>query len=414
MTDFHVLDDNPRYSVFSDGNIYDNHRSIFLHISKQELFKTGKFYPRVWLQDKRYRNEGHYMQVDRLVAKYFVKNNDPKNKHVVKHINGNNFDCHASNLYWSSKSHKQGKPILVYKKDTGEFVREFPSSRDLAKWLQDTKGAGRYCYSMVSYTLTGRRTSYYGYIFKYKNPAQKVDAFATPVKAGVKRPKQPILMYSAKSGKFIRQFDSISQASDWILKNTDSSIYGFNSVSRCLHGYQTVCYGYVFKYGKKKNDSIDSELIRRRKLKVKPVYKYDMNGNLVNTYKNMYYALQDDKHLLRGSLQSALSGAYKDNAPYIKRHNYHGYLWYYEQPTKEQLLAEFNSSHLAGYINRPVIVRDVGTGKIVKKFDQPKDVSTWLQKTKGAGKHALRSVLRCLLKKQAKYYDYTYDYDNEN
>lgn len=411
MTDFHVLDNNPRYSVFSDGNIYDNYRSIFLPISKQKFAYTDKVYPIVWLRDKRYRKGGHYMRVSRLVAKYFVKNDDPRHKHAVKHINGNNLDCHANNLYWSSR---QGKPILVYKKDTGEFVKEFPSSRDLAKWLQDTKGAGRYCYSMVSYTLTGRRTSYYGYIFKYKNPAQKVDAFATPVKAGVKRPKQPILMYSAKSGKFIRQFDSISQASDWILKNTDSSIYGFNSVSRCLHGYQTVCYGYVFKYGKKKNDSIDSELIRRRKLKVKPVYKYDMNGNLVNTYKNMYYALQDDKHLLRGSLQSALSGAYKDNAPYIKRHNYHGYLWYYEQPTKEQLLAEFNSSHLAGYINRPVIVRDVGTGKIVKKFDQPKDVSTWLQKTKGAGKHALRSVLRCLLKKQAKYYDYTYDYDNEN
>ena len=128
----------------------------------------------------------------------------------------------------------------------------------------------------------------------------------------------------------------------------------------------------------------------------------------------MYYALQDDKHLLRGSLQSALSGAYKANAPYIRRHNYHGYLWYYEPPTKEQLLAEFNSSHFAGYINRPVIVRDVSTGKIIKKFDQPKDVSIWLQKTKGAGKHALRSVLRCLLKKQAKYYDYTYDYDNQN
>lgn len=411
MTDFHVLDDNPRYSVFSDGNIYDNHRSIFLHTIMQKFAHTDKVYPMVWLRDKRYRNGGHYMQVSRLVAKYFVKNDDPKHKHAVKHINGNNLDCHANNLYWSSR---QGKPILVYKKDTGKFVKEFPSSRDLAKWLQDTKGAGRYCYSMVSYTLTGRRTSYYGYVFKYKNPAQKVDAFATPVKAGVKRPKKSILMYSAKSGKFVRQFDSISQASDWILKNTDSSIYGFNSVSRCLHGYQTVCYGYVFKYGKRKNDSIDSELIRRRKLKVKPVYKYDMNGNLVNTYKNMYYALQDDKHLLRGSLQSALSGAYKDNAPYIKRHNYHGYLWYYEPPTKEQLLAEFNSSHFAGYINRPVIVRDVGTGKIVKEFDQAKDVSIWLQKTNGAGKHALRSVLRCLSKKQAKYYNYTYEYGNQN
>lgn len=169
MTDFHVLDDNPRYSVFSDGNIYDNHRSIFLHISKQELFKTGKFYPRVWLQDKRYRNEGHYMQVDRLVAKYFVKNNDPKNKHVVKHINGNNFDCHASNLYWSSKSHKRGKPILVYKKDTGKFVKEFPSARDLAKWLQNTKGAGKHALRSVLRCLLKKQAKYYDYTYDYDN-----------------------------------------------------------------------------------------------------------------------------------------------------------------------------------------------------------------------------------------------------
>lgn len=212
MAKSQVLEDNPKYSIYDDGRVYNNYKNKFIHVSPVKSH-AGEQRSIAWLSDSNYTNGGHPVSVSRLVAKYFVKNDDPEHKKVVKHINGNTLDNHASNLYWTS-NREMKNPILVYDNNTGKFIKEFPSSKAVASWLQETEGTGKYTYSSVSYVLNGRRKSYYGYTFKYKFTDQRARKPDKHSRRSTKKSNHCVLMYDATTGKFFKQFFNAYQAAN--------------------------------------------------------------------------------------------------------------------------------------------------------------------------------------------------------
>lgn len=404
MADFHVLEDNPKYLIYDDGRVYNNHKHIFVSTSPVKEH-TGKLRSMVWLSDSNYTNGGHLVSVSRLVAKYFVKNDDPEHKKVVKHINGNTLDNHASNLYWTS-DYEMKNPILVYDSNTGKFIKEFPSSKAVASWLQETKGTGKYTYSSVSYVLNGRRKSYYGYTFKYKftdNRARKPDKHS---RRSTNKSNHCVLMYDATTGKFVKQFSNAYQAANWLIEHKNANVYTYHSVTSCLHGYQTTCYGYVFRHYNQESQEPIPDAIEPQS----PVYKYDTDGKFVKAYINIDSASADNDFIAKDSMYAALLGKLLENTKF-RTHYCKGYFWFREQPTEECLAKE--TARLT-HKHKPVRVYKAKTREFVNEFSQVKEVALWLQQTKGAGSHVLSAVYKCLNNRGTTLHGYTYEYGNQN
>lgn len=89
------LSDFPRYSVSSEGEVYDNQLKRIL-----PLQKTSDGYAVVTLRD----NNGcrKTVRVHRLVAETFIPN--PENKETVNHKNGVKLDNSVENLEWNTRS----------------------------------------------------------------------------------------------------------------------------------------------------------------------------------------------------------------------------------------------------------------------------------------------------------------------
>lgn len=399
-----VLKDNPKYSIYDDGRIYNNYKNKFIHVSPAKN-RAGKLYSRAWLSDNHCSSGGHYVSVCRLVAKYFVENGDPIHKNAVKHINGNTLDNHASNLYWSTNSGRSN-PVLVYDSGTGKFIKEFPSTKALASWLQETKGTGKYTYSSISYVLTGRRKSYYGYTFKHKCPDQRVRKPDKHSRRSTKKSKYYVLMYDATTGKFVKQFSNAYQTASWLIEHKNANAYTYNAVLKCLHNQDCVCYGYVFRYYNQESQKPIPDAIEPKS----PIYKYDTNGKLVKAYINIDSASADNDFIAKESIHVALSGRLLENTDF-RTHYCKGYFWFREQPTEEYLAKEITRLN---HKYKPVRVYKAKTREFIKEFSQIKEVALWLQQTKGAGKNVLNNVYRSLNNHGQTLYGYTYEYGNQN
>jgi group I intron endonuclease len=137
------------------------------------------------------------------------------------------------------------KPIIVYSKDTGEFIRECTGVGDAAKDLCIAK-------DRILLVLKNKIKFSYSYIFKYKTsdtyPLQ-IDPITTyyksqdaleSVRTVGKRNSKPILCYDLND-KFIGEYDSANDAS--------RKLGIFSSGIRCvLYGRIAQTKGYKFKY----------------------------------------------------------------------------------------------------------------------------------------------------------------------
>ncbi|AYV85570.1 MAG: putative intron HNH endonuclease [Satyrvirus sp.] len=84
-------------------------------------------------------------KIHRLVAKFFIKNDDPENKTVVNHINGNKLDNCVTNLEWVTPSQNvqhaidnglitiTKRPIIQYDFETGKAIKKFESVLEASK-----------------------------------------------------------------------------------------------------------------------------------------------------------------------------------------------------------------------------------------------------------------------------------------
>lgn len=112
----------------------------------------------------RYNNKDVYFSVHTAVAIAFIENDDPVNKIIVHHIDGNPTNNSIENLIWVTKEqhrflHGQ-KPIACYNKE-GKLVKVYVS-------IQDTKIDGHHP-AHVNYCCNEKYgfRSHHGLIWKF-------------------------------------------------------------------------------------------------------------------------------------------------------------------------------------------------------------------------------------------------------
>lgn len=91
-----IIDYEDKYAVDEAGNVWSKTRQIYI---KHYIDRKG--YPRVglWSQiDGQWRQKNKL--VHRLVAETFIEN--PDNKPIAHHIDGDTMHCHVSNLTWAT------------------------------------------------------------------------------------------------------------------------------------------------------------------------------------------------------------------------------------------------------------------------------------------------------------------------
>lgn len=180
-----TIDGFSRYEISNFGQVRSwctlrnvTEKSNKYRILKQYTDKDGYITITLYPDDKNSRAKR--LSLHRLVATYFVKNDDPINKTYVNHKDENKKNNYASNLEWCtcqdnllySKIHERGmktkiknkacnaeKPIVAIK--DGKICFEFKSVAEAGRDPQFSPWG-------LQLVLSGKRQTYKGYIWKYK------------------------------------------------------------------------------------------------------------------------------------------------------------------------------------------------------------------------------------------------------
>ncbi|MFY7936860.1 MAG: HNH endonuclease [Flavobacterium sp.] len=149
---------NKNYSVSNFGKVRND--------------KTGKEL-KGWIKGSgyiiNYIGLPHRMVMETFVGPY------PKDKKFTNHIDGNKLNNRLDNLEYTNHTlnaihaHstgliKQSKKVIVYKKNTNDFVGEYYSVGEAAYQLLGIRQTGN-----ITKQLKGKIKSCYGYRFEYKN-----------------------------------------------------------------------------------------------------------------------------------------------------------------------------------------------------------------------------------------------------
>jgi hypothetical protein len=151
-----VWEKDTRYSVSNYGKVFDN--------------KLGREVG--WVKGNGYKNTQAGL-VHRMVLETFI-GAFPIDKPYTNHIDGNKLNNRLDNLEYTNHSlngihchktglNKQSIPVLVYRKDTNEFIGEYYSIGDASFQLLGNRNTGN-----IGKVLSGKIKSAYGYIWKYK------------------------------------------------------------------------------------------------------------------------------------------------------------------------------------------------------------------------------------------------------
>lgn len=114
------------------------------------------------------------LNIHRLVAETYLDNDDPENKTVVDHIDGNKKNNDLSNLEWVTPQENTiracGKLIKMIDANTGEILKVFRSQTNAYEYLGViTKSAGS-----IGQALNGRNKTAYGYKWAFVKKGEKL------------------------------------------------------------------------------------------------------------------------------------------------------------------------------------------------------------------------------------------------
>ena len=315
-----------KYQVSNTGEVksLNYNGSGKTKLLKQSTIKYG--YKRVGLCKN---NKQKYYLVHRLVAITFIPN--PNDLLVVNHKDENPSNNNVNNLEWCTQKYnvnygtaikrssenrkgeknplygKKGgdspnaKPILMYDKE-GEFIRRFNSIVDVNEYF------GKYVSGNVSSCLTGKRPTAYGFIFIYVDDDQDIlrKKLNEAKKEKNEHLKKPILMYT-QDGKFIRRFDSIADANEYLGKDRRCT-----NIKMCLKGKYKSAYGYIFRYAN------DTENTIKNKINKKPIKMYTEKGDFIKRFDSIADAneyLGKDRNCV--GINHCLSGRQKTAYGYV-------------------------------------------------------------------------------------------------
>ncbi|MDR2057344.1 MAG: HNH endonuclease [Dysgonamonadaceae bacterium] len=153
------------------------------------------------------------LRVHRLVAMAFLPMTD-ENKTHVNHIDGNKRNNHVRNLEWVTQAENNLHSYRVLKRK-GSLTGKIPSNRKVNN--QDIPRMDRLNKSGISTDKIGKMY-------------------------GIKtRGRIPVNMLT-KNGKFIRQFDSATEAADFLKINN-----GKTNINACCLGKKKSAYGYKWQ-----------------------------------------------------------------------------------------------------------------------------------------------------------------------
>lgn len=135
-----IFRDSP---IFPDRYLISNYGTVVTKATGYKrtlgLNKDGYYYVRLWRDGK-----SRYALVHRLVAKVFIKNDDPVGKPVVNHKDGNKTNNCYKNLEWCDVQHNTihsyrlglQKPIKGSKHGRSKYKED--QIHEVCRLLQDT------------------------------------------------------------------------------------------------------------------------------------------------------------------------------------------------------------------------------------------------------------------------------------
>lgn len=250
------------YEVSNKGNVRALDRIVVCkngqkqtrngHIMKQYSDYCG--YMRVFLKKN---GERRCPRVHRLVAFHFILNPDPEHKTQVNHIDEDKTNNCVENLEWSTPSENvnHGTRNQKVAEKMGVSIAQLDQFGNLVKTWRSAHEANSYGFSEKSILrIVNSQKLYHGYkwctwdFFSIDNPDicfnnylnKKVCSFNLSYEKCYSETKRKIVQLT-KSGDFIREWDSIADAS------RELGIH-VQCINRCLAGTRKTTHGYKWMY----------------------------------------------------------------------------------------------------------------------------------------------------------------------
>ncbi len=170
---FREIKDYPRYQIYNNGQIYTKKRNHYLKSSIIKGYYSIDLY-------NNNRRKFHYVHI--LVARHFCEN--PGNKPIVNHIDGDKLNNHYTNLEWTTQlenvrhahslglNKKVSKRVYQYAKEDKDkrvVLRTFNNMRQVAESVKfKSKGTIFSIMTYISMACTGVQNTAYGYRWGYE------------------------------------------------------------------------------------------------------------------------------------------------------------------------------------------------------------------------------------------------------
>jgi hypothetical protein len=110
------LKEDSEYLILSDGRLYSLKAKRFL---KGKIDNVGYQVYRLAINNPITGKNGKMLYAHRLVAEYFVKNDDPEHKTFVHHKDENKLNNNADNLEWVTPSQNSQEHLTKVPRQTG-------------------------------------------------------------------------------------------------------------------------------------------------------------------------------------------------------------------------------------------------------------------------------------------------------
>ena len=105
------LKEDSDYLIYSDGRLFSKKQNRFL---KGKIDNVGYQTYRLAIKNELTSKKGKMFYAHRLVAEYFLENDNPKEKIYVHHKDGNKLNNHKNNLEWVTPKQNSQEYLKTY------------------------------------------------------------------------------------------------------------------------------------------------------------------------------------------------------------------------------------------------------------------------------------------------------------
>lgn len=223
-------------------------------------------------------NFEHVILFDNLSKQdaYKLEEESIKKYHTYSHEYGYNVSLGGEHAASGAKNNGLSKPVYQYSID-GNYINGYISMMDAERQTGISN-------STICSCCKGKMLYSSGYTWRYEkfNSIAPIDVNAY-IHETVRKPQEKVVYQYDKECNLINTFISLSNAAR-------STGFDFRMISNCCLGRNKSYKGYVWSYVE--CDSIESLTNRANSIKPygKEVFQYDINGNLLGTFRSVLYA----------------------------------------------------------------------------------------------------------------------------